>query len=122
ALASKKTEITVYFRRVNEKQSNKLVFRIQPDEGITLMLHVKRPGVDNFVDVANMNFSYNSEFNLRQAEAYERVLVDAIKGDQTLFATADEVIATWEIIEDILAKWLRDDEGLIIYDQGSESV
>ncbi len=122
ALANKRTEITVCFQRDKENHSNKLVFRIQPDEGITLMLHVKRPGVDNFVDVANMDFSYNSEFNLRQAEAYERVLVDAIKGDQTLFATAEEVITTWEIVEDILTKWSKDDEELIRYDKGSEDV
>lgn len=122
ALANKNTEITFCFRRDNEDQCNKLVFRIQPDEGITLALRVKRPGVDNFVDVANMNFSYTTEFNQRQAEAYERVLVDAIKGDQTLFATAEEVIATWEIVEDILSKWEDNGDSLIFYEQGSEIV
>jgi glucose-6-phosphate 1-dehydrogenase len=120
ALATKNTEITVCFRRKKENQYNRLVFRIQPDEGISLLLHVKRPGVDNYVDVANMNFSYNSEFEQRQAEAYERVLVDAIKGDQTLFATSDEVIATWEIVENILIKWQENGQGLIFYDSDTE--
>jgi glucose-6-phosphate 1-dehydrogenase len=67
------------------------VFRIQPQEGITLHLQAKRPGIKNTVDNADMDFDYARAFSERPIDAYERVIVDAIRGDQTLFATSAEV-------------------------------
>lgn len=121
ALAEKRTEISVWFRQPDDAghEQNRLTFRIQPKEGITLCLQTKRPGIQNYTDSADMNFEYSHSFNERPAEAYERVIVDAIRGDQTLFASAAEVIRSWEIIENVLQKWSANDDGLIAYEPGS---
>jgi glucose-6-phosphate 1-dehydrogenase len=97
-----------------------LVFRIQPQEGITLRLQTKRPGIKNITEQADMDFDYAKSFNQRPAEAYERVIVDAIRGDQTLFASSAEVIRSWEIVENVLEQWSHSDEGLISYAKGSD--
>lgn len=121
ALNEKLTEITVCFRQPDdaEEEQNRLIFRIQPQEGITLRLQTKRPGIKNITDSADMEFDYARSFNQRPAEAYERVIVDAIRGDQTLFASSAEVIRSWEIIENVLEQWSRNDEGLHTYAKGS---
>lgn len=124
ALAEKRTEINVYFRQADSglDEKNCLTFRIQPKEGITLRLQIKRPGLQNYTDSADMNFDYAHSFNERPAEAYERVIVDAIRGDQTLFASAAEVVRSWEIIENILKVWSKDDKGLVTYAPGSDGL
>lgn len=121
ALDAKLTEISVCFRQRNDvpKERNRLVFRIQPREGITLRLQTKQPGIQNITADADMDFDYAKSFNQRPAEAYERVIVDAVRGDQTLFASAAEVIRSWEIIEHVLQRWQRDGEGLLPYAKGS---
>jgi glucose-6-phosphate 1-dehydrogenase len=123
ALDEKLTEITVCFKQADDAHDirNKLVFRIQPTEGITLLLQVKRPGIDNETEEASMDFDYTRSFNNRPAEAYERVIIDAIRGDQTLFASADEVIASWRIIENVLEQWSHNADGLKIYPKVSTS-
>lgn len=121
ALNEKRTEISVIFGKPvdDSDDKNKLVFRIQPSEGITLRLQTKRPGIKNITDSADMDFDYAKSFNERPAEAYERVIVDAIRGDQTLFATAAEVIRSWEIIEHVLQQWSHNADGLKHYSKGS---
>jgi len=121
ALQEKLTEISVCFRQPDDApdDENKLVFRIQPKEGITLHLQIKQPGIQNITNGADMEFDYARSFNQRPAEAYERVIVDAIRGDQTLFATSAEVIRSWEIVEHVLEQWSRSDAGLISYAKGS---
>jgi len=121
ALQEKLTEVSVCFRQPEDavEEENKLVFRIQPKEGITLHLQIKEPGIKNTTKGADMEFDYARSFNQRPAEAYERVIVDAIRGDQTLFATSAEVIRSWEIIEHVLEQWSRSDAGLISYAKGS---
>jgi glucose-6-phosphate 1-dehydrogenase len=121
ALSEKLTEITVCFRQPEdaETERNKLVFRIQPSEGITLRLQAKRPGIKTVTDGVNMAFDYGQAFPDRPAEAYERVIVDAIRGDQTLFASSAEVVRSWEIIENVLEQWSRNAEGLHPYPKGS---
>ncbi len=121
ALQEKLTEISVCFRQPEDavEEENKLVFRIQPKEGITLHLQIKQPGIQNITNGADMEFDYARSFNKRPAEAYERVIVDAIRGDQTLFATSAEVIRSWEIVEHVLEQWSRSDAGLIWYTKGS---
>jgi len=116
ALDAKRTAVTISFR---PEESNQLVFRIQPAEGITLRLQVKRPGIKTITDRADMDFDYTKSFNDRPAEAYERVIVDAIRGDQTLFATAAEVIRSWEIVENVLEQWSRGGDDLRYYSKGS---
>jgi glucose-6-phosphate 1-dehydrogenase len=121
ALAAKLTEITVCFRQPEdaEAEQNKLVFRIQPQEGITLRLQTKRPGIKTITDSADMDFDYARSFTQRPAEAYERVLVDAIRGDQTLFASSAEVIRSWEILTSVLEQWSHGDNDLHVYAKGS---
>ena len=126
ALDAKETCITVSFRPVSFRQpdatpeeQNQLLFRIQPSEGITLRLQTKRPGLKTITDSANMDLDYAKSFNERPAEAYERVIVDAIRGDQTLFASAAEVIRSWEIIENVLEQWSRSGDSLRFYAKGS---
>lgn len=121
ALEAKRTEISVCFRQSADvpAEQNRLVFRIQPQEGITLRLQTKQPGIKNITADADMDFDYAKSFNQRPAEAYERVIVDAIRGDQTLFASAAEVIRSWEIIENVLQRWQRDSEGMLSYPKGS---
>jgi glucose-6-phosphate 1-dehydrogenase len=121
ALHEKLTEITVCFRQPDDAttEQNKLIFRIQPEEGISLRLQTKRPGIKTITDSADMTFDYAKSFTDRSAEAYERVIVDAIRGDQTLFASSAEVIRSWEIVENVLEYWSRDATGLDIYAQGS---
>jgi glucose-6-phosphate 1-dehydrogenase len=121
ALSEKLTEISICFRQPDNAtaEQNKLVFRIQPQEGITLRLQIKQPGIKNITDGADMDFDYAKSFNQRPAEAYERVIVDAIRGDQTLFATSAEVIRSWEIVENVLEQWSRNNDGLLAYAKGS---
>jgi glucose-6-phosphate 1-dehydrogenase len=121
ALQEKSTEINICFsdHDTPTNEENRLIFRIQPKEGITLVLQTKRPGIQNITQQAEMDFDYARSFEARRVEAYERVIVDAIRGDQTLFASAAEVIRSWEIIEPILEAWEADGESLKTYPKGS---
>jgi len=121
ALAQKTTEISVCFDGPGQASSedNQLVFRLQPREGITLFLQAKQPGIANVTDTAEMTFDYATSFSVRPAEAYERVIVDAIRGDQTLFASADEVMASWHVIEHVIKEWAKGPDGLRSYQAGS---
>lgn len=120
-LAEKRTEITVTFTSAADKKANSLTFRIQPNEGIHVQLRVKKPGFDDALADATMDFSYRQTFGTDSShpDAYERVLVDAIKGDHTLFATSGEVLESWRILDPIVEAWQHDADGLRVYDRGS---
>lgn len=121
ALSQKRTDITLQFRADENGEYNRLTFRIQPDEGIELRLKVKKPGFTQVTETALMDFDYEKTFdNHGHPDAYERVLIDAIKGDHTLFATADEVLAGWKIVQPVLDVWDRNDDGLLAYPSGSD--
>jgi glucose-6-phosphate 1-dehydrogenase len=79
-----------------------LALRIQPDEGISLVFRAKEPGPGMALDAVPMDFSYGASFRTRPAEAYERLLHDAMAGDQTLFLREDAVERSWEIVAPIL--------------------
>ncbi|KAB2637969.1 MAG: glucose-6-phosphate dehydrogenase [Verrucomicrobia bacterium] len=85
--------------------ANALTLRLQPDEGISLRFTGKVPGVGYGLRPVRMNFSYDSEFGAYTPEAYERLLLDAIAGDATLFIRRDEVEQAWEIADSIRAGW-----------------
>ena len=120
ALDAKLTEGTVCFKQSeNGEARNKLLFRLQPSEGITLQLQAKRPGIDSQTQLVDMAFDYTESFHERQPEAYERVIVDAIRGDQTLFASSEEVLASWRIVENLLEAWSQNGDGLQYYAKGS---
>ena len=84
---------------------NAIALRLQPDEGIYLRFNGKVPGMSLGVRPVRMNFSYDAEFGAYTPEAYERLLLDAIAGDTTLFIRRDEVETAWQIVDAIRADW-----------------
>jgi glucose-6-phosphate 1-dehydrogenase len=79
-----------------------LLLRIQPDEGISLIFRAKEPGPGMALDAVPMHFAYGGAFRTRPTEAYERLLHDAMAGDQTLFLREDAVERSWEIVTALL--------------------
>ena len=102
-----KTPPIALFRQVGvlRQEPNALVLRIQPDEGIALKFGAKVPGPVTKIDPVTMDFRYSEFFGASQPEAYERLLMDAIHGDSTLFARRDEVEAAWEHVTPLLDVW-----------------
>ena len=119
ALNESKSEITIFYRKVNEDESDRLILRIQPNEGIEVQLWSKQPGYDRKLEKVDLAFSYN-ERQHELADAYERVLLDAIHSDHSLFTSSDEVEASWQIIQPIQTNWeLSVGSDLRIYKSGS---
>lgn len=102
-----RTPPIAFFRKAGMplQEPNTLILRIQPDEGIALMFGAKQPGASMKIDTVTMNFQYSEFFGRSQPEAYERLLMDAIHGDSTLFARRDEVEAAWEACTAVLDVW-----------------
>ncbi|MCA8982670.1 MAG: glucose-6-phosphate dehydrogenase [Planctomycetaceae bacterium] len=88
-----------------EAQPNTLIFRIQPHEGISLTCSTKRPGMQYQIHPATMNFTYDETFDAGLPEAYERLLLDVMRGDTTLFTRSDELEAAWRFVSPILERW-----------------
>jgi glucose-6-phosphate 1-dehydrogenase len=121
ALKEKRNEVILDFCEPNSQLTNQLTIRIQPNEGIGIKLNVKKPGFDNSMQPALMDFNFQEAFKgSGHPDAYERVIVDAIKGDQSLFASSEEVIRSWQILQPIISKWADHSTDLIIYSNGSE--
>jgi glucose-6-phosphate 1-dehydrogenase len=85
-----------------EAISNELTIRIQPDEGISLKIFCKRPGFETRLQPVSMNFNYSASFDQKMPEAYERLILDALNGDATLFMRSDEIETAWNYITPIL--------------------
>ena len=123
ALAASFTEINVVFKDRSRRNvpDNLLTLRIQPNEGVSLRMLAKKPGFSSETEPVEMSFRYDTSFGgARQAAAYERVLVDAMQGDQTLFATSDEVLAAWEILQPVIDEWMdKQTPPPVIYPKGS---
>jgi glucose-6-phosphate 1-dehydrogenase len=90
---------------VEELEPNVLVIRIQPDEGISLTFGTKVPGPEVNVRTVDMEFDYETDFGSGTPEAYERLLLDCMHGDATLFARSDEIEQAWEIVGPIQEYW-----------------
>jgi glucose-6-phosphate 1-dehydrogenase len=102
-------------------RANVLVFRIQPNEGIYLQIAAKRPAMQLQVESVEMEFDYSETWERRLPEAYERLLLDVMRGDSTLFTRSDEVEAAWAIIDPVLKQWASDGEiPMHAYPAGSE--
>jgi glucose-6-phosphate 1-dehydrogenase len=86
---------------------NTLVLRIQPDEGIALTVVAKTPGPDLKLGPVTLDFRYGEVFGGQPPEAYERLLLDAIHGDATLYARGDWVERAWGILKPVLQAWER---------------
>jgi glucose-6-phosphate 1-dehydrogenase len=100
-------------------QPNQLVLTMQPNEGVSLSLGAKIPGSSMRIRPVNMEFLYGSAFMSQSPEAYERLILDAMRGEATLFTRDDEVIAQWSIIDPILKAWKADDMPLYTYASGT---
>lgn len=117
ALDRKTTEIHVQFKKTRQSQANRLVFHIQPDEGVQIDLFVKQPGYEDSLVPRSLQFRYPEDEQL--PDAYEQVLVDAIRSRRNLFASSEEVALSWKILQPLLDSWSMDgSEGLIEYTQG----
>jgi glucose-6-phosphate 1-dehydrogenase len=106
------TEISVHFKKApmvlfnkETNDANVLVIRIQPDEGISLRIQAKMPGTSFRIEPVKMDFHYGTSFGKASPEAYERLLLDAMSGDATLFARRDEVEEAWAFIDFIENAW-----------------
>src|SRR5437764_12961583 len=109
------TEISVHFKKApmvlfnrdsTTLDQNVLVIRIQPDEGISLRMMAKIPGTSLCIEPVKMDFHYGTSFGKPSPEAYERLLLDAMSGDATLFSRRDEVEEAWALIDPIEQAWI----------------
>ena len=117
-LARKVTEIVVTLKPVPHLafknigsvgvQPNQIILTVQPDEGVSVSLGAKIPGATMRIRPVNMEFRYGTSFLSESPEAYERLILDAMRGDATLFTRGDEIIALWSIIDPILQAWHAD--------------
>jgi glucose-6-phosphate 1-dehydrogenase len=101
-------------------QPNQLILTMQPNEGVSLSLGAKIPGTRMRIRPVNMEFLYGTAFMSQSPEAYERLIMDAMRGDATLFTRDDEVEAQWRICDPILEGWSRDKSPLPQYHAGSD--
>jgi glucose-6-phosphate 1-dehydrogenase len=112
------SEITIFFKRapdslfqgqeLAELEQNVLTIQVQPNEGISLRISAKPPGPRLRVRPVVMDFAYGDFFAGASPEAYERLLLDAMKGDSTLFIRDDEIEHSWDLLEPILKSWASD--------------
>jgi glucose-6-phosphate 1-dehydrogenase len=115
ALTRQVSEIVIQFKAVphrsfpaevaQEWQTSRLILSIQPDEGIVLTFQAKQPGPKMRLQGVDLRFSYEQAFAVRSPEAYETLLGDVMRGDQTLFMRADQVEQAWTILMPILDAW-----------------
>lgn len=121
ALSEKVTEITLEFKdnAADDGHDNTLTLRLQPNEGISIELQAKKPGFDAQTRIVQMDFCYEQTGEGVHPDAYERVLVDAMRGDKTLFATSDEVLASWDIVEAVVRAWSKNADGMQQYPKES---
>ena len=121
SLDEKLTEIEIVFRPNNENEiPNKLTFRIQPQEDIKLKLFVKQPGFEEEIKSASLILNYKTEnIDVQHPDAYERVIMDAFKGDRSLFSTSEEILASWKIVDPIIKNWTSNSNNLEFYKKGS---
>jgi glucose-6-phosphate 1-dehydrogenase len=128
-LARKVTEIAVTLKPVPHMafqqdgsvgvQPNQLILTVQPNEGVSLSLGAKIPGTRMRIRPVNMEFLYGTSFLSQSPEAYERLIMDAMRGDPTLFTRNDEVEAQWRIIDPILESWEKGKDPIAEYPAGS---
>jgi glucose-6-phosphate 1-dehydrogenase len=117
-LARRETTIAIQFKRAPHPpfeetaaeglRPNVLLVHVQPDEGVSLAIGAKVPGQGMQIRTVHMDFLYGGAFRTGMPEAYERLILDAMLGDGTLFTRADEVEEQWLLVDSIVAAWQRD--------------
>lgn len=129
SMPKRMTEVVIHFRQpphmlfggkeAFDSPPNALVLQIQPDEGISMHFGGKRPGMTFDVAPVRMDFRYSSVFGGTSADAYQRLLYDAMTGDSTLFARRDELEEAWRLVDAIVAGWEANDQRPAAYPAGS---
>ena len=117
-MARRETTIAIEFKRAPHPpfveaaadglRPNVLLIHIQPDEGVSLEIGAKVPGQGLQIRTVHMDFLYGGAFRTDLPEAYERLLLDCMRGDASLFTREDEVVEQWQIVDAIVAYWRRD--------------
>ena len=117
-LARRETTIAIGFKRAPHPpfeelaaeglRPNVLLINIQPDEGVSLAIGAKVPGQGMQIRTVHMDFLYGGAFRTEMPEAYERLVLDCMRGDSTLFTREDEVTEQWQLVDAIVAAWRRD--------------
>ena len=128
-LARRETTIAIQFQRAPHPpfaeiagdglRPNVLLIHVQPDEGVFLAIGAKVPGQGMSIRTVHMDFLYGGAFRTGLPEAYERLILDAMLGDATLFTRADEVDEQWELVDSIIAAWRRDRPVFPNYEAGT---
>ncbi|THC40009.1 glucose-6-phosphate dehydrogenase [Massilia sp. Mn16-1_5] len=127
-MADRLAEIVVRFKQIPHSifnqptssfQPNSLVIRLQPDEGLSLNLMAKTPGDSMRLKQAELELDFREQFKAPRMEAYERLLLDVLRGQLTLFMRGDELEAAWEWVEPILDHWEQDDTAPVPYASGT---
>jgi glucose-6-phosphate 1-dehydrogenase len=128
ALARRASTVAVHFKPLpailfaehHRLPANVLTLRIQPDEGFSLAVVGKQPGLDLSIGAVDMNLDYQREYHARLPEAYEMLLYEVMIGDQTLFVDAEMVERSWRFVQSILDVWEREGRtGLLAYPAGT---
>jgi len=129
AMSCRTTQIVIQFHGPPQKlfavgphnlcEANRLIIQVQPAEGIQIHFQTKVPDADMKMRQTDLSFNYQQEFRGAMPGAYERLLLDALEGDASLFARADEVEAAWQVCDPILQAWQSSDRPtLFMYDPG----
>lgn len=118
-LSEKATEIRITYKKTEKYESNTLVIRFQPNEGIELKLWTKVPDYEWRVENHSLGLNFKEHFS-HSPEAYEQVLLDALKSDQTLFTTSDEVLESWRILQPVQQHWEMHTDDLDLYKPGTQ--
>ncbi|MEG4213304.1 glucose-6-phosphate dehydrogenase [Microcoleus sp. S13_B4] len=129
-LPKKVSEIAIQFREVpllifqsaaQQTTPNVLTMRVHPNEGISLRFEAKMPGPDLRTRTVDMDFSYGSSFGVTSSDAYDRLLIDCMLGDQTLFTRSDEVEEAWRVVTPALMEWESSNEQQLVpkYEAGT---
>jgi len=117
ALDKKTTEIRINFKKLHKMQQNKLIFYVQPGEGVEIDVMAKRPGYERKLETRRLSFTYPDDTVL--PEAYEQVLVDAILSHRSLFTGNQEVQESWRVLQPLLDVWGMNALPLVYYPKGS---
>lgn len=128
-LARRETTIAIQFKRAPHPpfeetaseglRPNVLLVHVQPDEGVSLAIGAKVPGQGMTIRTVHMDFLYGGAFRTAMPEAYERLILDTMLGDSTLFTRGDEVEEQWLLVDAMIATWQRDRPGFPNYAAGS---
>lgn len=128
-MASRRSEIVIQFKSVPHSvfggdtilNANRLVIRLQPDEAVTLWMDIKEPGAGGLrLKTLPLNLSYAENFAVRYPDAYERLLMDVVRGNLSLFMRRDEVEAAWKWVDKIHSGWAQSDHRVELYPAGED--